>query len=59
MTFLLKYLFLDECVYYSGISHGHFTCPEFVGQNIQEFCHVNDVQQLTKHLQEGKGFSNI
>ena len=39
--------------YCSGISPGQFSCPEFVGQNIQDFCHVNDVQQLSKHLQEG------
>ncbi|XP_060582282.1 nuclear receptor coactivator 3-like [Ruditapes philippinarum] len=36
----------------SGIAPGRFSCPDFVGQNIQEFCHANDLQQLSKHLQE-------
>ncbi|XP_053383143.1 nuclear receptor coactivator 2-like isoform X2 [Mercenaria mercenaria] len=36
----------------SGIAPGRFSCPDFVGQNIQEFCHTNDLQQLSKHLQE-------
>jgi hypothetical protein len=39
---------------YSGIAHGTYSCPDFNGQNIQEFCHVNDVQNLAKHFQEGK-----
>lgn len=36
----------------SGIAPGRFNCPDFVGQNIQEFCHSKDLQQLSKHLQE-------
>ncbi|WAR17550.1 NCOA3-like protein, partial [Mya arenaria] len=29
-----------------------FSCPDFVGQSIQEFCHPNDLQQISRHLQE-------
>ncbi|VDI35698.1 nuclear receptor coactivator 2 [Mytilus galloprovincialis] len=36
----------------SGIAPGSQSCPDFNGQNIQEFCHVNDVQNLAKHFQE-------
>ncbi|XP_052763081.1 AF4/FMR2 family member lilli-like isoform X1 [Mya arenaria] len=35
----------------SGIAH-RFSCPDFVGQSIQEFCHPNDLQQISRHLQE-------
>ena len=57
IIFILQfdYFFLFFC--FSGISPGHFVCPDFVGKNIQELCHVNDLQQLTKHLQEGNKFS--
>lgn len=36
----------------SGIVRGHYSCPDFTGQNIQDFCHLNDVQTLSKHFQE-------
>lgn len=38
---------------FSGIVRGHYSCPDFTGQNIQDFCHLNDVQTLSKHFQEG------
>ncbi|KAK2175862.1 hypothetical protein NP493_702g03084 [Ridgeia piscesae] len=38
----------------SGINPGSFTYPDFNGKNIQEFCHVNDVQQLVRHHQEAR-----
>nr|XP_022340433.1 nuclear receptor coactivator 2-like isoform X4 [Crassostrea virginica] len=36
----------------SGIVRGHYSCPDFTGQNIHDFCHLNDVQTLSKHFQE-------
>ncbi|XP_074657024.1 uncharacterized protein LOC141910208 isoform X3 [Tubulanus polymorphus] len=35
----------------SGVSN-HYKYPNFIDQNILEFCHVNDNQLLTKHHQE-------
>ncbi len=39
---------------FSGITHSHYNFPDFVGQNIQDFCHINDVQQFTRHQAEGE-----
>jgi nuclear receptor coactivator 2 len=30
----------------------NYKYPDFINQNIQEFCHANDMQQLTKHHKE-------
>ena len=37
-----------------GVNSQEFSYPEYVGEDINKFCHVNDLQQLQKHHSEGK-----
>lgn len=46
--------FTTSLISFSGIVRGHYSCPDFTGQNIHDFCHLNDVQTLSKHFQEGR-----
>ena len=38
----------------SDVNSGVKTHPEYVGQDINKFCHVNDLNQLQKHHAEGR-----
>ena len=46
--------FISLIYVFSGMAPSNFTYPEFIGENIQEFCHANDVQLLSRHHQDGK-----
>ena len=37
----------------SGLQKCNYGRLDFVGKDILDFCHTNDIQQLTKHHQEG------
>ena len=37
----------------SGLRKSNYGKLDFDGRDILDFCHVNDVQQLSKHHQEG------
>lgn len=37
----------------SGFSIDQRTVSAFIGHDIKDFCHVNDIDQLLRHLSEG------
>ena len=45
-----------SCVHFcfSELTTVHAQDSEYIGQNIQDFCHSKDVQLISKHLQEGR-----
>jgi len=41
------------CVWLSGFNIDQRTVSAFIGHDIKDFCHVNDIDQLLRHLTEG------
>ena len=41
------------CCVDSGFSIDQRTVSAFIGHDIKDFCHVNDIDQLLRHLSEG------
>ena len=37
----------------SGFSIDQRTVSAFIGHDIKDFCHINDIDQLLRHLTEG------
>ena len=48
-----------SCLFCSGLNPSHYPHAEFVGQNIEDFCHVNDLMVVSKHYEDGKRICDV
>ena len=48
-----EYICVYVCFMCSGFNIDQRTVSAFIGHDIKDFCHINDIDQLLRHLSEG------